>query len=165
MKSASCSAGWQWRRRNKKEKEAWELLLQAPTDPKLLVDLDEWWIERRIHTRNALNKSYPEVAYAIARDHGPASNKHLVDAEFMAGWIALRFLKQPETALKHFEVLRGAAKGPKVIARAEYWLGRTKTELKKPGEAASHYRKGRPVSADLLRSDRVAHDRSRVAPL
>ena len=130
----------QWRRRNKKEQEAWELLLVAPKDPGLLVDLDEWWIERRINCRNALNLGHPEVAYKIARDHGPVSYKHLVDAEFMAGWIALRFLNQPETALNHFQALRTAAKGSKDTARAEYWLGRTYADLKKPSDAATHFR-------------------------
>ena len=130
----------QWRRRNDKEKEAWELLLEAPKDPGLLVDLDEWWIERRINCRNALNLGYPDVAYKIARDHGPVSYKHLIDAEFMAGWIALRFLNQPETALNHFKALRTAAKGMKDVARAEYWLGRTYSDLKKPTDAATHYR-------------------------
>ena len=130
----------QWRRRNKKEKGAWELLLSVPNEPAALVDLDEWWIERRISCRNALNAGEYEIAYRIASEHGAVSGKYYGEAKFLSGWIALRFLNKPKVANEHFLALRTAARGPKEIARAEYWLGRTASALGEANNADEHFR-------------------------
>jgi soluble lytic murein transglycosylase len=47
-----------------------------------------------------------------------------VEAEFHAGWIALRFLNAPERAEIHFSALAGAVGAPISLSRAYYWLGR-----------------------------------------
>ena len=130
----------QWRRRNKKEEGAWELLLQAPKEPAELVDLDEWWIERRISCRNALNLGKYDIAYRIASEHGPVSGKYYGEAKFLSGWIALRFLKRPKVANEHFLALRTAARGPKEVARAEYWLGRAANAIGNSRRAEEHFR-------------------------
>ena len=130
----------QWHRRNNKEMEAWDLLLTAPQEPAVLGDLDQWWVERRINCRIALNMGKFEIAYRIASKHGPVSGKHYADAKFLAGWIALRFLKRPQTAMDHFLALRTAATDPNVVARAEYWLGRTAAVLYRMQEADEYIR-------------------------
>src|SRR4029078_9466037 len=88
-------------------------------------DLENWWVERRMNCRTALNAGQPRVAYEIAVEHGPLTGDPLVEADFLAGWIALRFLSEPKDALIHFIALRGAASSSKQIALGEYWLGRT----------------------------------------
>lgn len=129
----------QWLRRHKKEEQAWKLLLAAPSEPDAMITLNEWWIERRVNCRNALNAGQAKIAYEIARNHGPLTGNHYYEAEFLAGWIALRFLKQPENAQRHFLALRKAASGPKTTAKAEYWLGRTLAVLKQDAEAKTHF--------------------------
>jgi len=42
----------------------------------------------------------------------------------MAGWIALRFLGDPATALEHFANVDQGSADPIVLARAAYWRGR-----------------------------------------
>ncbi len=129
----------QWLRRHKKEEDAWALLRATPDEPSLLLDLNEWWIERRVNVRAALNAGHPEIAYDIASNHGPLTGKHYAEAEFLAGWIALRFLNQHETAEKHFLALRTSALTPKRIARAEYWLARSNEAAGRKEEAVVHY--------------------------
>jgi len=129
----------QWLRRHKKKEEAWKLLLAAPREPGVLIAINEWWIERRINCRGALNAGHPDIAYQIASNHEPLSGKHYDEAEFLAGWIALRSLAKPQEAKQHFLALRTAASGPKTIARAEYWLGRTAAMLKLEDEARTHF--------------------------
>ncbi|MGI9382290.1 MAG: transglycosylase SLT domain-containing protein [Methyloligellaceae bacterium] len=129
----------QWLRRNDRDKEAWKLLQEAPTEPDLLVDLNEWWVERRVNARSALNAGHVETAYNIAKNHGPVSGKYYADAKFLAGWIGLRFLNKPEEAYTHFLALRTAASKPKTIARAAYWLGRAAQAMGKHEESATHF--------------------------
>jgi soluble lytic murein transglycosylase len=42
----------------------------------------------------------------------------------MPGWIALRFLSDPITALRHFANIDEGSRDPIVLARAAYWRGR-----------------------------------------
>lgn len=135
----------QWLRRTKNKEQrlrAWKLLLDAPLEPSVLLDLDEWWVERRINVRAALNDGHPRTAYNIAAKHGlPSGNDEddFVEAEFLAGWVALRYLNEPNTALRHFLALRQVAKSSRNIARGEYWLGRTALALGDRGSAAIHF--------------------------
>lgn len=129
----------QWLRRKDREREAWDLLEDTPSDADALVDVNKWWIERAVNTRDALNAGCFETAYKIASRHGPVSGRYASDGPFMAGWIALQFLEKPDLAKTHFEAKREAANGPKTIARAEYWLGRTALALGKTEEANRHF--------------------------
>src|SRR5262249_47237581 len=43
---------------------------------------------------------------------------------FMPGWIALRFLSDPITAIRHFGKIDEGSRDPIVLARAAYWRGR-----------------------------------------
>jgi soluble lytic murein transglycosylase len=132
----------QWLRRTKdkeRRKQAWKLLLDTPSEPNVLLDLNNWWSERRINCRGALNDGNPRVAYDIAAKHGLVSGDAFIEAEFLAGWIALRFLHEPQTALRHFVALRGVATSSKSIALGEYWLGRTALALGDHVSANAHF--------------------------
>ena len=47
----------QWLRKNKQAEEAGKLMLTAPQDPAALVDLNQWWQERRILVRQLLDQN------------------------------------------------------------------------------------------------------------
>jgi soluble lytic murein transglycosylase len=126
-------------RRTNKEAGAWTRMLKVPTDPALLVSPDDWWIERRVNAYNALYAGEPKIAYEIAAKHGPLSVNPLKDAEFLAGWIALRFLGDPTRAKTHFEALIAAADGPISRSEGEYWLARTHETLGDKVRAKEHY--------------------------
>lgn len=120
----------QWLRRADKDKKVWSLLRSAPKSAEKLIDPEEWWKERGIQVRLALNEGKPKTAYALARNHGEGlEHWDLSDAEFLAGWVALRFLNKPEAARKHFLAAAAAGGLPKRRSRAGYWLGRTELEL------------------------------------
>ena len=132
----------QWLRRTKDKDQrllAWKLLLDAPLEPNVLLDLNEWWIERRVNVRAALNDGHPRTAYEIAAKHGLTSGDSYIEAEFLAGWVALRYLNEPTTALRHFLALRKAATDSRNIALGEYWLGRTALALGDRGSAVIHF--------------------------
>lgn len=132
----------QWLRRTKDKEhreKAWKMLLDAPSEPNVLLDLNNWWVERRVSCRGALNDGHPDVAYEIAAKHGLVSGDNFIEAEFLAGWIALRFLHDPNNALNHFLSLRRVATSSKSIALGEYWLGRTALELGDRGSAMVHF--------------------------
>ena len=75
------------------------------------------------------------------------------DAEFHAGWYALRGLNDPKTAATHFARIAGIADGPMSLSRAYYWLGRA-AEAGGPGNANAYYQQGGGVRHRLLRPAR-----------
>lgn len=120
----------QWARRNDKNEEVWELLRAAPQDKAALINPANWWDHRGAHVRLALNSGNPKLAYTLARGYGgdlPAED--LSDAEFLSGWIALRFLNEPKAAHKHLSASAAAGGLPKHRARANYWLARAELAL------------------------------------
>src|SRR5262245_22758721 len=88
-------------------------------------DTDEWWRERRLLARKLLDLGKPETAYRVVREAAsPANPYYRAEFHFMAGWIALRFLTDPATAIEHFARVDEDAADPIVRARAAYWRGR-----------------------------------------
>ncbi|WP_204323286.1 hypothetical protein, partial [Streptococcus pneumoniae] len=60
-------------------------------------------------------------------------------AEFHCGWLALRFLNDPATALRHFEAARHASNTPMSQSRAFYWVARAQEALGQQAEARRSY--------------------------
>ncbi|MEM9988391.1 MAG: lytic transglycosylase domain-containing protein, partial [Pseudomonadota bacterium] len=56
------------------------------------------------------------------------------------GWIALRFLRDPERAKAHFTFLGTGVNSPISLSRGEYWLGRAWAAGGDPERASYHYR-------------------------
>ena len=119
-----------WARRNDKDEAVWDLLRAAPTDSRKLINPMSWWDYRETQVRAALNAGQPKIAYALAQGYGGAlPAEELSDAEFLSGWISLRFLNDAKTAHKHLLASAAAGGLPKHRARASYWLGRTEAAL------------------------------------
>ncbi len=126
-------------RRAGKTEAAVKLVLSAPIDPSRIVNADGWWEERRLLAYAALKADQPQQAYDLTRAAGPLAANPLKEQTFMAGWLALRRLGNPKAAIGHFTELRKAADGPLSVARAEYWLGRTREVLGEAQAAKAHY--------------------------
>ena len=112
-----------WHVRNNQDDEALTILRHAPQDNP--GKPEGWWEQRQIMVRRLLGKGDYEDAYELADHHGNLGGKQLVDAEFLCGWLALRFLDSQEDARRHFQALYNAAGTPISRARGAYWLGRT----------------------------------------
>jgi len=137
-----------WLRRDGKAEDAGQLMLHAPTDADSLVDVDQWWIERRLLVRQLLDKGDYKTAYRVARDSpSPPKSNYRVDQHFTAGWIALRYLHDPTTAARHFARIPEGTNSPHALSRAGYWQGRAADALGRKDEAKTYYREAAQYSA------------------
>lgn len=80
--------------------------------------------ERRLYVLRALRAGQSRTAYELAARHQLGRSLALAESEWLAGFISLRFLKEPETAKRHFLRLRDNVSTPVSLSRANYWLGR-----------------------------------------
>lgn len=130
----------QYLRREEKFSEAAHIMAAAPKDPARLIDLDEWWIERRLLARKLLDNNEIRAAYAVARDAAvPTRDIYKTEQQFTAGWIALRFLNDPNLAAQHFARIGVNSVNPTALARAGYWQGRAAEAAGRSQEARAAY--------------------------
>lgn len=104
---------------------ATKFLEATPREREKLIDPDEFWVERRVLARKWLDAKKPEQAYKLCAEHSAQGREQFIEAEFHAGWIALRFLDDPKRAAPHFERAAQRAETPISRARAAYWQART----------------------------------------
>jgi soluble lytic murein transglycosylase len=124
----------QWLRRTGSLEEA-KALLTGPGAPQS----DAWWTERDLVARELLGAGKPAEAYAVVAGHGLTKGVAFAEAEFLAGWIALRHLKKTAEAQRHFQTLHDGVSVPLSKSRAAYWLGRTHEAAGRAKEAADWY--------------------------
>ncbi len=130
----------QWLRRTDKIAEAAQLMLAAPREPERLGDLDQWWIERRLIARKLIDLGDFKKAYEVANGAvAPTNENYRAEQQFTAGWIALRFLREPATALSHFARIAEGVTNPITLARAAYWQGRAADALGHGPDARAYY--------------------------
>ena len=123
-----------------------KLTLSASQEDLRRQDTDEWWRERRVLARKLLDLGDAATAYQVVRNAASPTNPYYrAEFHFMAGWIALRFLDAPTTALEHFAHIADGMSDPITLARGAYWRGRAAEaagqveEMHAQYEAAARY--------------------------
>jgi soluble lytic murein transglycosylase len=86
--------------------------------------LTAFWDERNILARRRLRDGDAAGAYALASMHAQHTAEQVADAEFLAGFIALRKLNDAAGATQHFSVLAEMSRATITQARAHFWLAR-----------------------------------------
>lgn len=115
-----------WNRRKEKYDAAINILEHAPKDlgrPQL------WWNERETLARHALQDGNISLAARLADRHGITDGPNFAEAEFLAGWIKLRYLHEVQPAYDHFVRLYNGVGRPISLARGAYWAGRAAQDL------------------------------------
>ncbi|MFG1479098.1 lytic transglycosylase domain-containing protein [Xanthobacter sp. V4C-4] len=127
-------------RRADKPQEAARALLGGAAAAEANADPDEWWIERRLVARELLDAGDPQTAYKVAATGvAPKADNYRAEQQFTAGWIALRFLKDPRTAAAHFARIGHGQKHPITLSRAAYWQARAAEAMGDTGRARAAY--------------------------
>ena len=130
-----------WRRKRGMWDEARPLLLEINPKDVPEIGLARIWDEKNLHIRTAIKDDEYQVAYDLARSHGLTSGVDFASGEFIAGWMALRYLNRPSDALKHFQTLEAGVGSPISKSRGLYWVGEAYRALGMPNEARSAYQK------------------------
>lgn len=110
-----------WRRRKGKDEDARSILFDlAGIRPRP----EKWALEGRILARRALSEGHYSEAARLVSGHGLSGGAEFAESEFLAGWIRLSFLSEPNTAETHFANLYEGVRYPISRARGAFWKGR-----------------------------------------
>ncbi|MCE3254824.1 MAG: slt [Rickettsiaceae bacterium] len=115
-----------------------KILLTIPAN---VNNPDKWWPLRKLYGREMIKTKEYKDAYNIISNHGlEPKDTDFSDAEWTAGWIALRFLDKPKIAYNHFNNLYLNVSYPVSISRAAYWLGMAALEMGDKKNAIDWYK-------------------------
>lgn len=127
-----------WRRRNGLDAGSIQILNRAPRTNQM-YDPAAWWKERHIIARRLIEKRQFSQAYVLVSRHKQKEGFALAQAEWLSGWLALRFVNKPWEAFEHFEKLYKNVKSPISKSRGAYWSGRASEALGHPKIASQWY--------------------------
>lgn len=127
-----------WRAERGNDAGVREILVHPP---KTLGRPEKWWNHQQRAIRAAMGNRSFKLAYRIASSSHQPPGSAYAEAEWLAGWLALRFTDQPKLATGHFERLWSTVTTPISRARAGYWAGRAAAANGDRSAAAEWYRR------------------------
>ncbi len=125
----------QYRRRTDQPVDAMQLAAQIDPREAPVAARDDIFNERRLYVPRALRARNYQLAYRLVSNHGLSSGEAFADAEWLSGWLSLRFLDQPQRAAEHFAHLSENVSSPVSQSRALYWRAQAAEALGRRDEA------------------------------
>lgn len=116
------------------------MLLRIPAAAMTGDHAARWWNEIAIEARNAMANGDARGAFDLTVHAGFTGGDQFAEQQFLAGFIALRLLKDPDSALPFFQRLDAGVSRPISKSRAQYWQGRAYEALGDAKSAATHYK-------------------------
>jgi soluble lytic murein transglycosylase len=111
----------QYRRRTDQPVDAMQMAARiSPVEAPVAARADIF-NERRLYVPRAMRAGNYSLAYQLVSNHGLRSGEAFADAEWLAGWLSLRYLGQPQRAAEHFSHLSENVSSPVSLSRALYW--------------------------------------------
>lgn len=125
----------QYRRRTGNPEDAMAIAARIDANDAPLFARDAIYRERRLYVPRALRTGQARLAYNLVTNSGLSSGESFADSEFMAGWLNLRFLNQPQQALDHFTRMSQNVSAPVSRSRALYWRAEAMRALGQTADA------------------------------
>lgn len=129
-----------WRRKRGLDTRAIEILNNPPPAEKN-TNLKAWWHERHIIARRLMEKGQFKQAEALVAAHQQEKGFAYAQAQWLSGWLALKYRKKPDVAFQRFNALSKKVAMPVSVARAHYWIGKAALAMDKEAVAKGHFRK------------------------
>lgn len=101
---------------------------------------EKWWKHRNYLIRELLNEKQYKLAYRLSTEHGLKEGADLVEAEWVSGWVALRFMHKPGASINHFKTAYNNSKLANSKSKAAYWLARSYDEAGNEVQTQNWYR-------------------------
>lgn len=155
-------ARFEWRVRKGRADDAVTLMLQHSSSAEALGEPEAWGDRRRSLARQMMREGKARIAYTAAARHFLTPDQdHYADLEWLAGYIALRYLDEPTVALEHFNQFRMSVGTPISLGRAGYWEGRALEAMGAQDDAMAAYTFGAQFQTSfygLLSAERAGID-------
>ncbi|WP_245624757.1 lytic transglycosylase domain-containing protein [Jannaschia seosinensis] len=134
---------FRWRLERGRTEDALELLFAYDDSADTLGAPAAWSGHRYRLARGLMQDGFRKQGYRVAANHHlPEGHGDVAELEWLAGYIALRFLDDPGRAAAHFMTFDAHVSSPISRGRAGYWLGRAWEAAGETDKAAAAYAEG-----------------------
>lgn len=133
---------YNWLANQGRRLDAIEILSERSVSVAALGEPFRWSGWRRSLARWEMREGRIESAYDLASQHFLTEGSSYADLEWLAGYLALRYLDDPSKALTHFDNFANAVDSPISLGRAGYWRARAHLALGDANAAATAYADG-----------------------
>jgi soluble lytic murein transglycosylase len=120
-----------------------------------------WWRLRNWVAWRALERNDYALTYRMSAQHGHTDGVPFADGEWQAGWMALKYLGQPQAAYGHFVRLHDGVTSEISKSRGAFWAGEAASELGRMDDARRWYEAAAAYPATFygqLASQRIGRD-------
>ncbi len=124
-----------WHEKHNRDHKVSKYLLKLENEKKP----KKWANVRLRNARYLLKQKKYYTAYNVMSKHKNQEGEEFANTEWFSGWLALRFLKKPNIAIKHFRKLYNNVGFSLSRSRASYWLARSYQENKEQKKANYWY--------------------------
>ncbi|MDF0599287.1 lytic transglycosylase domain-containing protein [Psychromarinibacter sp. C21-152] len=134
-----------WRIEKRRRDEAADLIISQSTSAERLGRPQEWAEWRRVLARQEMRAGNGQRAYDLAANHHIEKTDDFypyADLEWLAGYLALTYLDDPETALAHFRRHTAVVDTPISLSRGHYWEGRALAAMGDAEAAMAAWQRG-----------------------
>ena len=131
-----------WRLRKGRMDGAADIMRSSSTSSAALGRAEHWARARLRLVREMMDLGNWQAAYDLAHSHYLPDGDDYAELEWLSGFLALRKLNDPKTALAHFERLEAAVTSPISLGRAGYWRGRAYDAMGQAAQAKAAYSAG-----------------------
>ncbi|WP_116085750.1 lytic transglycosylase domain-containing protein [Tropicimonas sp. IMCC34011] len=131
-----------WRAAKGRNEDAVALMDERSSSLEGLGRPQYWASWRRIFARQTMRAGNYADAYTLASQNFLVDGSDYADLEWLSGFIALRFLNDPELAVYHFTRFDAAVQTPISKGRGHYWLGRAYSAAGNEEAAQAAYEAG-----------------------
>ncbi|MDP2193267.1 MAG: lytic transglycosylase domain-containing protein, partial [Alphaproteobacteria bacterium] len=124
-----------WRRINREDDKLFDLLQSDDSQPLEILDPELVWGERNILVRRKIEQKEYAKALELINRHRLKTGEHYVNAEWLASFIMIEFLKQPEQAYDRLVALKDKVRMPISRSKLAYWLAVAAEKMDSPEQA------------------------------
>jgi len=128
-----------WRRKAGQKDTYIPLLAQIDGNDIPSAGRGKLWDERNLAMRQSIKDREYVTAYQLAAPHGMTKGRDFAEAEWVAGWLALRQTGDAPRAAEHFQSLANGVSTPISLGRANYWNGRALEQMGERDAATTSY--------------------------
>ncbi|MEZ5972013.1 MAG: lytic transglycosylase domain-containing protein [Hyphomonadaceae bacterium] len=125
----------QYRRRTDQPVDAMQMAARIDPNQAPLAARADIFKERRLYVPRAMRAGNYQLAYQLVSNHGLRNGESFADAEWLSGWLSLRYLGNPQRAADHFSHLADNVSSPVSLSRALYWRAEAQQALGNASEA------------------------------
>ncbi len=129
-----------WRKKKGLTASAEAMMVRSSATGRL-GEPERWADERKAFVRGALKDGDSRRAYVLAAGNGLSEGIDFAELEWLAGWLALRKLNEPQKAFGHFKRLHDGVVTPVSRSRAAFWAGEASARMGQTEQAIQWHRR------------------------